>query len=186
MTKKQDDEIARLKAELAAAQARIAELEGLAEHDALVPVLNRRGLVREIDRAIASGTRYGTPSALVYIDLVGFKRVNDTFGHVAGDAALVHVGQVLAGSTRLTDAVGRLGGDEFGVVLTQCDVETGERIAARLMRAIAGNTVAHGGERIDISATAGVADIGAAGDAAAALEQADRAMYAARRVALRA
>ncbi len=186
MTQPPDDEIARLKAELAEARARIAELEGMAEHDALVPVLNRRGFLREVERALGLAARYATPSALVYIDLVGFKRVNDTFGHVAGDQALIQVGQVLVGSTRLTDAVGRLGGDEFGVVLGQCDLTTGERIAARLVRVIAANPVEHGGERIEITASVGVADIGAAGNALLALEQADRAMYAARRIALRA
>jgi len=186
MTHASDDEIARLKAELAEARARIAELEGMAEHDALVPVLNRRGFLREIERALGLALRYGTPAALVYIDLAGFKRVNDTFGHAAGDRALIRVGEVLVGSTRLTDAVGRLGGDEFGVVLAQCDLTTGERIAARLARVIAGNPVEHGGDRIEITASVGVADIGAAGNAMLALEQADRAMYAARRIALRA
>ncbi len=185
MTKQQEDEIARLTARLAAAEARIAELEGLADHDGLVPVLNRRGFVREIERAIAAAARYARPATLVYIDLVGFKRVNDEFGHAAGDAALVQVGRVLAASTRANDAVGRLGGDEFGVVLEQCAPAAGERIAARLAAAIAATPVAHAGVPVTITASVGVADIAAAGGAAVALERADKAMYAGRRSALR-
>jgi diguanylate cyclase (GGDEF)-like protein len=92
---------------------------------------------------------------------------------------------VLAGSTRLTDAVGRLGGDEFGVLLTQCDREAGERIAGRLAATIAANPIDFGNRSITITATAGVADTASAGNAEAALEQADQAMYAARRKALR-
>jgi diguanylate cyclase (GGDEF)-like protein len=186
MTQQQEDEIARLRAELAAARARIVELEGLADHDALVPVLNRRGFVRELERAISAASRYATPSVLVYLDLVGFKRVNDTFGHAAGDAALVQAARVLAASTRLTDTVGRLGGDEFGVILGQCDLAAGERIAGRLVAAVAANPVTHAGRSVFIAASVGIADIAAAGDAALALERADQAMYAARRAAIKA
>ena len=99
-------EIARLKAELEAAQA-------LAERDVLTPVLNRRGFVRELGRAMAFCRRHGTTAVLLYLDLNGFKAINDRLGHAAGDAALVRTAEILTANLRESDAVGRLGGDEF-------------------------------------------------------------------------
>ena len=81
-------EVARLEAELAAMRARVAELETHAESDPLTGVMNRRGFERELTRAGAYVRRYGGNAALVYLDLDGFKPVNDRHGHAAGDAVL--------------------------------------------------------------------------------------------------
>jgi diguanylate cyclase (GGDEF)-like protein len=110
-------EVGRLQAELAQAQARLAEAERLADRDPLTGLLNRRGFGRELRRAAAFSARHGVPAAVVYLDMNGFKAVNDTLGHDAGDAALAHVARLLEGNIRETDAAGRLGGDEFAVVL---------------------------------------------------------------------
>lgn len=88
-------EVARLEAELAAMRARVAELEAHAESDPLTAVMNRRGFERELTRAVAHVQRYGGNAALVYLDLDGFKPVNDQFGHAAGDAVLAAVAGTL-------------------------------------------------------------------------------------------
>lgn len=116
--------VERLRADVAAAEseiqrlrAEVAEAEARADHDALTGLLNRRGFDRELARTLASCKRYGGDAALIYLDLDGFKRVNDRFGHAAGDRALVTVAEVLKKGVRESDTVARLGGDEFAVIL---------------------------------------------------------------------
>ena len=108
-------EIERLKREVAVARARIGELEARADIDPLLDILNRRGFERDLKRAIAYVKRYGTQAALMFIDLDGFKAVNDRHGHGAGDALIKAVARELIGHVRSSDVVGRLGGDEFGM-----------------------------------------------------------------------
>jgi hypothetical protein len=110
-------EVARLEAELAAMRARVAELETHAERDPLTDVMNRRGFERELRRADAYVRRYGGNAALVYLDLDGFKPVNDRHGHAAGDAVLRAVAAALVAAVRVSDTVARIGGDEFAVLL---------------------------------------------------------------------
>jgi GGDEF domain-containing protein len=105
-------EIGRLSAELARAERRIAELETRADIDPLLDVLNRRGFERSLNRSLAYIRRYHIPAALMFIDLDGFKAVNDRYGHAAGDAMLRQVAATLAARVRSSDVVGRLGGDE--------------------------------------------------------------------------
>ena len=118
-------EAARLRAEIERLQGRLARAERLADHDALTPLLNRRGFMRELNRALASCRRYQTGAALIYLDLDGFKGVNDRLGHAAGDAALIAVAHTLQAHIRETDAAARLGGDEFAVILTHADTDAG-------------------------------------------------------------
>jgi diguanylate cyclase (GGDEF)-like protein len=114
-------EIDDLRGEVTRLKARLAEVEALADRDVLTPLLNRRAFVRELHRIGAFAARYGSPAALVYFDLDGFKAVNDRFGHAAGDTALKVVAERLLANTRETDVVGRLGGDEFAVILVQTE-----------------------------------------------------------------
>src|SRR5438128_496589 len=111
----------RLREELARARARIASLERLADEDSLTPVANRRAFVRQLRRMIALTHRYGVPAAIVYFDVNQMKEINDRHGHPAGDAALRHLAEVLRDNIRSSDIVGRLGGDEFGVLLAHTD-----------------------------------------------------------------
>ena len=110
-------EVERLERELAAARTQMAELAARAEIDPLTEILNRRGFERELKRSLAHAKRYGTSAALVYLDLDGFKPINDRHGHAAGDAVLKAVAMVLARHVRASDVVARLGGDEFAVLL---------------------------------------------------------------------
>src|SRR3712207_5959593 len=113
---------------------RLHELEQLADTDTLTPLPNRRRFLRELDRVVSQANRHGTPAAVLYIDLNGLKGVNDRYGHVAGDAALIHVARLLQGLIRTTDIVARIGGDEFGLILDHLDhnsaIETAERLGA--------------------------------------------------------
>ena len=112
-----------LRRELDEARTKITQLERLADEDSLAPIANRRAFVRELSRMIAFSKRYGSPSSVVYFDVDGLKQINDTHGHPAGDAALRHVAEILCNNVRSSDVVGRLGGDEFGVILAQTNQE---------------------------------------------------------------
>jgi len=96
---------------------RVANLEETASTDDLTQVLNRRGFRAELERALAAAGRYGIKGMLIFIDLDGFKDVNDDHGHAAGDHILRTVACILNENVRETDYVARLGGDEFAILL---------------------------------------------------------------------
>src|SRR5690242_7199238 len=171
-------EVEGLRRELEDARNRISFLERLADEDSLMPIANRRAFVRELSRMMAFAQRYGTPSSVVYFDLNGLKTINDQHGHAAGDAALQHIAQVLVDSVRNTDVVGRIGGDEFGVLLVQTDEETARRKADALAVAIAERPLHWQGVDIALSAAYGTHSFTGHENAAEALDAADRAMYA--------
>ncbi|HLH89245.1 MAG TPA: GGDEF domain-containing protein [Xanthobacteraceae bacterium] len=174
-------EVARLEAELAAMRARIAELEARAESDPLTGIFNRRGFERELRRAAAHVRRYGGNAALIYLDLDGFKPVNDRHGHAAGDAVLKAVAGALAGSVRASDTVARLGGDEFAVLLWNLTAEAARSKADAIEHTIAGTTVPWGGQPLAVGATAGFAVLTADSDVMELVARADAAMYARKR-----
>ncbi len=170
-------EVQGLRRELDRAQRRIADLEDLADRDALTPVLNRRAFVRELARILSFGERYGMAGSLLYFDLNGLKRINDGLGHAAGDAALGHVARVLSELVRDTDVVGRLGGDEFGVILAQSDGVVAAAKARELARAVQAEPVDVDGRRMRVKVAFGVHSFTAGERAKEALAAADRAMY---------
>ncbi|WP_375202630.1 GGDEF domain-containing protein [Hyphococcus sp.] len=170
-------EVQSLRDQLTWSQERINELERLADSDPMLDIYNRRAFVRELDRALAMIDRYGMKASLVFVDLNDLKKINDQMGHGAGDAALAHVAEVLTANVRQTDAVGRLGGDEFGVLLTQADQQTAEVKAAHLTSAVSAQAVAwkEGGFVAHVSC--GVVEIAKGLSADEAMERADTAMY---------
>ena len=171
------EEVARLRQELAATQHRLGEYERLADEDSLAPIRNRRAFLRDLARTISHVERYGTPFGLLYFDVNGLKAINDRFGHAAGDAALIHVADVLTANTRSSDIVGRLGGDEFAVLLALVDERTARDKARRLAGAIAGADFRWQGQPIAMSVAYGAYPLLAREDAQVALAAADRAMY---------
>lgn len=171
-------EVDQLRKDTERLRKRVRELESLADHDVLLPVLNRRAFVREVSRALALAERHQAPSALVYFDLNGFKQINDEFGHAAGDAALHHVAATLTGNLRETDSVGRLGGDEFGVVLTLTTVAQAEHKANELAEDIQNTPFTHEGMELHIHAAWGVHPLQPGVAVDTAMAQADAAMYA--------
>jgi diguanylate cyclase (GGDEF)-like protein len=171
-------EIARLEDELATARARIAELESRADIDPLLDIFNRRGFERELQRSLSYIERYGADAALIYVDLDGFKAVNDAHGHAAGDALLKAVAGELTAHVRASDVVARIGGDEFGVLMWNVGEPQALPRAQEIEQRIARLSLVRGGARLSVGASAGVAALRADLTAAAVIEAADKAMYA--------
>ena len=153
-----------------------------AQHDILTGLPNRALLAESAERTLAAATAAGTKCAMVLLDLNGFKNVNDTLGHAAGDQLLVEIGARLATSVRAGDYVARLGGDEFVVLLDHIDAQTDAgQLAAALVDRIA-LPVTIDGLRIAVEGSAGVALYPDDGDNAESLLRcADVAMYGAKR-----
>lgn len=173
-------EVESLRAELEQSRNRIAHLEKLADQDALVPVANRRAFVRELSRMLAFAQRYGGQVSVLYFDIDDMKRINDTHGHAAGDAAIAHVARTLLDHVRESDVVGRLGGDELGVILAKASEAEATLKAESLASLISGTPLEWQGQQIDVRVSFGAYALKGAEDAAAMLHQADRAMYAAK------
>jgi diguanylate cyclase (GGDEF)-like protein len=167
-----------LEAQKAELTARIEELSGLADRDPLIPVLNRRAFLEALQRTTSHVQRYGEEAAVLYIDLDAFKAINDDFGHPTGDAALRHIGRLLLDQTRESDVVGRLGGDEFGVILAKSNLADARRKAKSLAAAIKNSPCVHEDVAHHLSASIGVHLVARTEDAEAALARADEAMYA--------
>ena len=175
------DDVARLKAELAAAEARIAELEARADIDPLLDILNRRGFERELARSLAYVKRYGTDAVLLYIDLDDFKAINDSHGHSAGDELLKAVTAALMAQVRASDLVARLGGDEFALVLWNMSVAHAAGKARALEDVVAGTAIICDAARLSVGASAGIAALSPLDTPAQAIDAADRAMYVRKR-----
>ena len=171
------DEVARLRDELQRTRKRINHLERLADEDAMLPIANRRAFVRELTRLISYSERYGSPGSVLYFDLNGMKTINDRFGHAAGDAVLQHFATLLVNNVRDSDVVGRLGGDEFGVILAQADRPQAEEKAQQLLDVIKVSPMDWEGNEITLSCAVGIHQFSSEQSADDALSQADASMY---------
>jgi diguanylate cyclase (GGDEF)-like protein len=169
--------VRRLKAELSQAMRRIEELTRTAERDFLLDIFNRRGFARELNRSIDYIKRYHAAGALILLDVDRLKPINDAFGHAAGDQVLKAVAAVLTEQVRSSDVVGRLGGDEFGVLLWNLSEVDAREKAAALERAIDDLRFTFGDTTVRAGASAGVAILDLRAEAQSALDAADRAMY---------
>jgi diguanylate cyclase (GGDEF)-like protein len=170
-------EVQRMRQELEQAEKRVAYLEKLADEDSLVPVANRRAFVRELSRMVAYSERYNSVSSVLYFDIDGFKEINDTYGHAAGDAALRHIGEIFSLNVRESDVVGRLGGDEFGVILAQSDAAAAAEKAAGLAQAIETTPLIWENRGLKLHASCGAYTFSGKENAGEALQRADSAMY---------
>lgn len=175
-------EVERLRQDLDRTKARLEAVETMADQDGLLPLLNRRAFVREMSRIISFAERYDVPASLIYFDLDGFKTVNDTFGHAAGDAALAHIANLLTGNVRESDLVGRLGGDEFGVILAKADQTQAEMKARSLADLFRAEPFVWNGAPLQLSFAYGVHGFKKGESVDTAMASADKAMYAAKKV----
>lgn len=160
-------------------RAHIDRLQRLSLTDELTGLLNRRGFERELRRVFAALRRHCEPAIVLLADLDGFKSVNDTYGHQAGDFVLTEVARRLSGELRNTDLVARLGGDEFACILTHCNPGLIETRLERLRRAVEDAPIVWGGHRLPIGVSIGAAEMDAdQANGRAALHLADALMYA--------
>jgi len=171
------DEVRRLHDDREALRARLTQAETLADADPLVPLRNRRSFFRELDRMVAYADRQAQDLALLMLDLDGLKPINDRGGHAAGDAAIRQVAETLIECTRASDLVGRLGGDEFGVVLMDMGRAGAEQVRARIQHGVSRRSVAlpDGAQPLSVSCGICVLEPGLAVEEA--LVRADEDMY---------
>jgi diguanylate cyclase (GGDEF)-like protein len=170
-------EVDTLRRELNQTRARLDEVEKTADQDGMLPLLNRRAFVRELTRYISFAGRYNTPASLIYFDLNHLKKTNDTLGHAAGDAVLTHFAKVLQGHVRDSDSVGRLGGDEFGVLLSHANQEQAQKKADSLAKALEASPVQWNGNSIPVSFAYGAFELKSGDNPDVAMARADQAMY---------
>jgi diguanylate cyclase (GGDEF)-like protein/PAS domain S-box-containing protein len=160
-----------------------ARLDLLAKHDALTGLPNRTVLADRLERAISLNRRDGSHCAVLFVDLDGFKSVNDTYGHAAGDTVLRLVAAKLKQAVRDSDTVSRLGGDEFIILLSRLSDPGGaEETARHILAAMTQEPFMLGESRVDLTCSIGVATFPQHGSTADALAaSADDAMYRAKR-----
>jgi diguanylate cyclase (GGDEF)-like protein len=133
------------------------EVDRRARTDALTGLFNRMHFGEELERRLAEADRRNQPLSLVLVDIDHFKKVNDTWGHEAGDAVLKHVARILHEGSREVDACFRFGGEEIALLMAQTECNRAIEVAERLRARIAATVVRHGGAEIAVTASFGVA-----------------------------
>ncbi len=169
-----------LNQEIARRQELEEELRALASVDGLTGVNNRRSFIELGEKELARAQRYDHPLALMMMDVDHFKRINDTYGHAAGDEVLKQLGAICAANLRGPDILGRLGGEEFAVVLPECSIEAAEQAAERLRQILAKVEVPSEQGTITFTISIGVVAREDGEGLTEALDRADKAMYAAK------
>ena len=163
-------------------ESRLAGVEVLATTDQLTGVLNRPTSLRHLAAEVERSARYSRPVTVALADIDHFKRVNDTYGHLAGDLVLRHVAQVLRANVRSNDSVGRYGGEEFLLIFPETDVDSGAAVAEKLRRIVGRSGVTlPDGTQLAVTVSIGVA-AGAGPDLRLdqITDQADGSLYAAK------
>jgi len=173
--------------EVQEAESRIKELETklqqmseLVREDQLTGTLNRRGLDDVFERESARADRRNTSLCVALLDLDNFKRLNDTYGHLAGDNALRHLAKVVKATLRSIDVIARFGGEEFMIMLPETPVDAAVLTMVRLQRELTKHFFMHDNEKLLITFSAGVALRLPNEDQASLLARVDRAMYQAK------
>lgn len=172
--------VLQLQSELLAAKEQLREL---ATRDSLTGIWNRRSIMELLEREQLRSSRESTPLAVVMLDLDHFKSVNDTYGHIVGDAVLQEAARRLTTSVRPYDGVGRYGGEEFLVVLPGCDENTIRNRAESMRLSIESEAMVSGPHRFKVTASFGVTVFwpGQAHSASHMIRLADEALYAAKK-----
>ena len=153
------------------------ELSLEADTDGLTGLTNRRCFMRHGGNILARAEQRGQTAALLVIDADHFKQINDHYGHAMGDTALEAIAEQLRGSFRRTDLVGRLGGEEFAVLLPETDTETARMLAERVVQRIGRTPISGNGCIIEVTVSCGYADTRVSYEMDALFEAADKALY---------
>lgn len=158
-------------------------LISLATTDALTGLMNRGWMAVQYEKEFERATRYKRPMSLIILDLDDFKKVNDTYGHAAGDEVLRRVGACLSAQSRVHDLPGRYGGEEFALLLPETPLQGALVIAERLRRSIATLAIEFDSATLHITASLGVASVEEGDDRSLKqlMQRADQALYSAKR-----
>mgnify|MGYP003335582032 CR=1 FL=1 len=182
------DELRAMRNKISAAEADISKLQqeldaasAQARHDSLTGALNRKGLDEAMARELADVQRKETPLCVALLDIDNFKKLNDSIGHDAGDAALNHLVGVTRESMRAQDTLARYGGEEFVILMPDTPLEQGIEAMTRLQRALTRRFFLAGSEPVLITFSAGVAQLQFNEGGEDAIKRADHAMYLAKR-----
>ncbi len=171
-------EIVSLKNERNRLKSELRDALALADTDPLTGILNRRGFEREITRAISFARRMNVECTLLFFDLNGFKQINDTYGHAAGDLVIKEFAKKLSQNLRQSDVVGRVGGDEFMALLVKANKEEACHKAEQFNDVIKNIAIPYKNNVIGIKCTIGVHTVKHDENIVQAITSADKAMYA--------
>ena len=163
-----------------ALEAKLQHLSELVREDQLTGSLNRRGLDDVFERETARADRRGTPLCIAILDLDDFKKLNDTYGHIAGDAALKHLVKIVKDTLRSMDVIARFGGEEFLILMPETSVEAAATTMTRLQRELTKHFFLHDNEKVLITFSAGVALRRPNEEQTELVKRADKAMYTAK------
>ena len=175
-------ESARMKAEIARRVSLESDLRVLASTDALTGLINRRAFMDRFAHELLRSQRHGPMPTLLILDIDHFKTINDRHGHPVGDAVLAHLAHLLKSSLRNVDIVGRIGGEEFAVVLVETNAETGQPVIERLLQRIRETSVLLAdGTPLRFTASIGSSEILRGDTIDTAIQRADEALYTAKK-----
>lgn len=151
-------------------------------HDPLTEVLNRGALMTLLDQQLSRSKRYGEPFGIIVLDLDFFKKINDTYGHLAGDKVLKNIAAMIRKEIRSCDSVGRYGGEEFIIVIPGCNAVESSKLAARIKEKIAQTPIEYNEYQIEITVSMGIAEYQKETDSLITdmISRADVAMYQAK------
>jgi diguanylate cyclase len=163
-----------------ALEAKLQHLSELVREDQLTGSLNRRGLDDVFERETARSDRRGTPLCIAVLDLDDFKKLNDTYGHIAGDAALKHLVKIVKETLRSMDVIARFGGEEFLILMPETTIEAAASTMTRLQRELTKHFFLHDNDKVLITFSAGVALRRPNEEQTELVKRADKAMYTAK------
>jgi diguanylate cyclase (GGDEF)-like protein len=175
------DEVAASKDKIIQLLSRASSAEKSARTDPLTGLFNRRAFSEALVQCGQSHVHHGHPFSVIMIDVDHFKHVNDEYGHAAGDAVLSLLARILQDHSRTSDHVFRLGGEEFAVLLPQCDEKAAKIVAERRRKAIETAILRYAEHQLSITVSCGVAQAFSGESQADLLERVDAALYAAKR-----
>jgi diguanylate cyclase len=182
------DELAEMRTRVQEAEQEVLRLQGeltqtseMVRHDPLTGALNRKGMDEAMEREVARARRRDAAMCIAMLDIDNFKKINDTYGHEAGDQALVHLAQVVREALRPQDTLARFGGEEFVIILSETRLDDGVQAMMRVQRELTRKFFLLRNEKLLITFSCGVAELAAEEPPGEGIERADQALYLAKR-----